>query len=337
MDVFCGLTADEVWRQAHKEMTARIVDAKHQPSRAGDTLELLHAVLEIKDPRQRWVTSRHPAINPAFAIAEVLWILAGSNDAQVLNYWFPALPKFQGEGPTYYGAYGYRLRKQFGIDQIRRACDILSANPASRQVVLQLWDVRSDLPDADGNPRNPDIPCNIFSMLKVRDGHLQWTQIMRSNDIYRGLPYNLLQFTFLQEILAGWLGLDVGSYYHWSDSLHLYLKDVEFSCTQESKIIMNTDSLAINNARGETLIADMYRRLVQLTRPISESELTDIASIPDAPSSYQNLLWVLGAESARRRSRYDQAQALMKQCTNPQLADVWSNWWTRVKPRRKLS
>ena len=82
-------------------------------------------------PRQRWIVSRRPVINPAFGIAEVVWLLAGSNDAEVLNFWFPRLPEFAGHGPTYDGAYGYRLRKQFGIDQVRRVCDALSSNPST--------------------------------------------------------------------------------------------------------------------------------------------------------------------------------------------------------------
>jgi len=168
MDLFRGSTADEVWRQAYKAVMASAGRSAAQPSRAGNTFELLHTVLEINDPRQRWITSRHPAINLAFGIAEALWILAGSNDAGVLNYWFPGLPEFQGEGPTYSGAYGYRLRRQFGIDQVRRACDALAANPTSRQVVLQLWDTCSDLPHADGAPRCADVPCNIVSLLTDR-------------------------------------------------------------------------------------------------------------------------------------------------------------------------
>jgi len=35
---------------------------------------------------------------------------------------------------------------------------------------------------------------------------------MRSNDIFRGLRIILFQFTSMQEILAGWLNINVGSY-----------------------------------------------------------------------------------------------------------------------------
>lgn len=332
MHVFCGLTADEVWRQAYQAIMALDTD-KRQSSRSGDTREMLHVVLEIDHPRQRWIASRSPAINPAFGIAEVLSMLAGSNDAAVLNYWFPGLPGFKGEGVKYPGAYGYRLRQQFGFDQIRRACDVLAANPSNRQTVLQLWDARADMPHHDGSPRCEDVPCNVLSLLKVRDGRMEWTQIMRSNDLHRGLPYNILQFTILQEVMAGWLGLDVGSYHHWSDSLHIYLKDVAvFSSTPQLPDAECTDSLALDAGRGEALIQDFYVRMQDLTTPdVNETRIEEIISIPEAPEGYQNLLLILGAESARRRGRIDQAQTIMARCTNPQLVRAWSAWWNRVQ------
>ena len=331
MEIFRARTADGVWRQAHAAVMTAVRRAA-QPSRAGSTLELLHVALEIDDPRQRWAISRRPAVNPAFAIADALWILAGSNDATVMNYWFPSLPKFSGDGPTYEGAYGHRLRQHFGVDQIKRACAALTANAESRQVVLQFWDVLADLPNADGVPRSQDVPCNVVSILKVREGRLEWTQVLRSNDLYRGLPNNLIQFTMLQEIMAGWLGLEVGQYHHWSDSLHIYTDSLgEFSCGEALFEEKNSDSLALPIEEGEALVGEMYRRMAKLTAPeLSSADLVKVIWMPNASVAYQNLLRVLGAESARRHARWDQAQSVMADCTNPQLVQVWQAWSERV-------
>jgi thymidylate synthase len=332
MEVYRGISADEVWCKAYQALAASAA-AQAQSSRAGDTIEVLHAAMEIADPKQRWALSRVPSLNPAFAIAETLWILAGSNDAAAVNYWFPRLPEFSGKGATYAGAYGYRLRTQFDVDQFSRACDVLSANPASRQVVLQLWDARSDLPNVDGSPRASDIPCNVISMLKVRMGRLDWTQIMRSNDLFRGLPYNIIQFTILQEVMAGWLGLEVGRYHHWSDSLHVYVDALpKFSCSPTSAPAENTDSLAVDRRRGEALIRELYGRMVALTlADVDEAKLEDLVSLTEAPPAYQNLLRVLGSESARRRGRHSQAAGVMAGCTNAQLSQAWSAWLSRVQ------
>ncbi|MGH9905438.1 MAG: thymidylate synthase, partial [Pyrinomonadaceae bacterium] len=202
--LFEGQTADEVWGNVAKAF--RSGEGTAQPSRAGQTREILHSAMSISDPIQRWITSRTPPINPAFAIAEAIWIISGRNDSAFLNYFNSQLPKYAGDGETYHGAYGYRLRHNLQIDQLDRAYQTLKGKPNSRQVVLQIWDGRIDLPTSSGVEASTDVPCNLMSILKVRNGKLEWMQIMRSNDVYRGLPYNIVQFTTLQEVLAGWLG-----------------------------------------------------------------------------------------------------------------------------------
>ena len=79
--IFSGDTADEVWIQAATAFAGG--SGREQASRDGPTKELLHSVLQISDPRQRWIPSRRPAVNPAFAVAEALWILWGRNDESI--------------------------------------------------------------------------------------------------------------------------------------------------------------------------------------------------------------------------------------------------------------
>lgn len=330
MTHFGANTADQIWRQACDALRARAASAATQPSRAGETSELLHVVLELFNPRQRWITSRLPPINPAFGIAEVLWILAGSDDSAFLNYWFPRLPEFAGAGAQYEGAYGYRLRHRFGIDQIRSACKALTANPSSRQVVLQFWDPSTDLPLDDGQPRSEDVPCNVSSLLKIRNGRLQWTQIMRSNDLYRGLPYNIIQFTYLQEIMASWIGVEVGSYTHWSDSLHAYSPDFSaFTCATEPETgSLDEDSFRATLDEGNALFYTMFGRAEELQEPsLTPTRLARLISVPEAPSGYGNLLRILAAESARRRNWHAFALELTSECTNRQLRDAWLRWF----------
>ena len=49
---------------------------------------------------------------------------------------------------------------------------------------------------------------------------------MRSSDIFLGLPYDVQQFTFLQQLLAHWLGVELGPYVHVAGSAHVYEKDI---------------------------------------------------------------------------------------------------------------
>jgi small nuclear ribonucleoprotein (snRNP)-like protein len=59
-------------------------------------------------------------------------------------------------------------------------------------------------------------------MLKIRDGKLITTVQNRSNDLHWGLPTNVFQFSFMTEIIAACLGIELGTQTHNSQSLHVY-------------------------------------------------------------------------------------------------------------------
>jgi thymidylate synthase len=327
-------TADAVWQQVAKWFLAAGLAAP-QTGRGGNTKEVLHAALSIRDPRQRWVASRFPALNPAFAIAEVVWIVCGRQDSQFLNYFNPGLPKFAGEGPTYRGAYGFRLRRHFGIDQLERAYRALVSNSDSRQVALQIWDSKADLPNEDGTPLHANVPCNIVAFLKVRDARLEWTQVMRSNDLFLGLPHNIVQFTSLQEVFAGWLGIEPGTYNHISDSLHLYEKDGSVDeRLRPIDVPRNTDSLAL--AKGES---DRVFHLLSgfgdllLTSTNGPDEIRNALQQMDISAPYLNLATILAAEALRRRGQLDLAKETNSQCSNYCLKFLFDRWLERVSDK----
>jgi thymidylate synthase len=329
--VFEAQTADEAWLRA-AEPFCEGGGVSVQPSRAGDTSELLHACFVVHDPRQRWILSRRPALNPAFAIAEVVWILAGRNDAAFPNHWNPVLPRYAGEEDMYHGAYGHRLRRARGVDQLELAYQTLHHDPNSRQVVLQIWDAESDLPVVEGKPRAKDIPCNITSLLKVRDGYLEWMQVIRSNDLHRGVPHNIVQFTCLQEVMAGWLNVDVGHYQQLSDSLHVYSEELEHVCSSSPTLLPRSeDSLALPKGESEFVWAELERRMEELvTGPeMSAAKWDHLRATEGLPNAFRNLLLVAMADDARRRGWLDAANEAMQECCNPVLSLAWKRWLER--------
>lgn len=329
-------TAHELWKQAATMFTDGGV-AKRQASRGGNTAEVMNAALTLRDPRQRWIASRAPAMNPAFAIAEVIWILQGRNDSTMLNFFNPQLPKFAGAGPTFHGAYGHRLRRHLGIDQLDRAFRALSTNEASRQIVLQIWDAEADLPLESGAPVAEDVPCNVISLLKVRDRRLEWTQIMRSNDLFRGFPHNVVQFTSLQEVFAGWLGVEIGSYHHYSDSLHLYEQDgVVGERITECRLPANTDSLALSKEESDHAFGALggfcdFLSDGAANGPSVIHAFTELRLRP----AFKNLACILAADALRRRSAFPEMNAVVAHCANPCLKTMFDRWL--AKPRAQAA
>lgn len=300
-------------------------------TRLGDAAEILHASFTIQHPKQRWILARNPAINPAFALAEVVWILNGSNDADFINFWNPILPKFTGHSSKYHGAYGFRLRTHFGFDQLQKAYLALTNNRESRQVVLQIWDTKADFPQVDGQPSNQDIPCNLCSILKIRNNQLEWMQIMRSNDFYRGLPYNIVQFTTLQEVMAGWLNVDIGTYNHLSDSLHLYASDkLEFNSSSKNEIFINKDNLQLPKQQSEMSFKMLFQKMKEMKNPeISKEDFSNIFNYIVQHQAIHNILLVVGADAARRKKWFELSKELMETCTNPVFKQLWYRWVER--------
>ena len=324
--------ASALWARAWETITK---DGRKRTHARGDYFESLHSVLALQNPRNRWVLSRHPSINPAFALAEVIWIIRGRNDSEFLTSWNRALPSFAGSGDTFDGAYGARLRSRFGFDQLERAASTLSSNPEQRQVVLQIWDPSTDFPTADGHSRSPDIPCNVSSMLKVVDGRLEWLQVMRSNDVVRGLPYNLVQWTTVQEILAGWMSLDVGAYVHISDSLHIYEKDlVEFERRDSSEPAEAPD-LRLSKTDSDKVFLELELAAESLSATREVSVAIEWAERVSSPV-YADWTRVLAAERIRRLGEQEIGLHIVGQIVDHDLQAVAYAWHTQ-RPSRKAS
>lgn len=345
-----GSSADSVWRQAVSQLC---INGALQESRDQTTLELLHVTFTITDPRQRLVYGR--PINPAFAIAEVIWIMSGANDVNFLSFWNPRMMRFVDEDKMIlHGAYGYRLGSQpelsqelvqhlrhesfiekDRLDQIKAAYETLRHTPHSRQVVLQIWDSKRDLPDPE--PRSKDVPCNIVSHLMIRNGKLEWLQVMRSNDLMWGTPYNFIQFTTMQEIMAGWLGVEVGTYNHISASLHAYERhwqDVEAIDTRNYGIPVNQACLGIGSyTEWEKLWASLVDITVQLTKRVEADDLLSIASNSvDMPIAYSEWVALLTAEALRKRGHLAEAKKVINRA-GEFWATSWRLWMEEVSSR----
>ncbi|HKI44420.1 MAG TPA: thymidylate synthase [Balneolales bacterium] len=331
MRCFEGISADLVWQKAIKELIDS-PDYNHS-GRNSKTKEILPAILRISDPRQRWILSRTPPYNPAYGLVEFIWIITGNNASQILNFWNPGLPNFAGSGDTYHGAYGFRLRHEFGIDQIKRAYQALLTTPESRQVVLQIWKPEIDLPDINGKPVSKDIPCNLMSLLKIREGYLHWSQIMRSNDILRGLPYNIIQFTMLQEIMAGWLGVKLGDYIHLSDSLHVYEKDIpEFSCAAQKSEKYDRELFSLTYDESKVMFGMIYEDLEKVSNGnLKEDQLREIflrnrCSSIGKCTLVQDMMAVIGSDAARRQNYIGLAYHLVGSCGDHNLKQASLAW-----------
>lgn len=186
----------------------------------GKTSELLGVALRLSNPRAR-ISRSEDRGKPFSALGELLWYLSASDDLEFIEPYVPLYAKEAQEGRVH-GAYGPRLfRMRDSINQIDNVVELLKGNTGSRRAVIQLFNAE------DISQRYPDIPCTTSIQLHLRDGVLHMSVTMRSNDAYIGLPHDVFCFTMLQEMFARKLNAELGEYYHYAGSMHIYEDKIE--------------------------------------------------------------------------------------------------------------
>ncbi|GHJ35419.1 thymidylate synthase [Streptomyces sp. TS71-3] len=215
-----NLTADSVAELFSAAVTLAKNGERVSP-RGMATREVMNVSVTLTRPRARLLYAPPARIlNPAFAVAETVWILSGTDDPWIFDY-NSQLKQYTDDG-VLRGAYGPRLRAWAGgIDQLRRVVDILRADPDSRRAIVQVFDPARD---AAGHS---DVPCTLGFRFHLRHGRLHMSTTMRSQDVWVGMPYDLFCFTTIHELVAGWLDVRPGMYRHHVDSFHIYESDIE--------------------------------------------------------------------------------------------------------------
>jgi len=220
-------TFDEAYRATLYDLksTGAVVPAVVDPYSVGSrfgkkaraTREHLSYGFGLADPRARLVKSSHRRFDLVFAVAQLVWFLSGSDSVEAISFYNPRGRDFSDDGRTVRGAYGKRLFNLVGgLNQMADAITKLNADPASRRVVALIY-----LPE-DTGASSRDIPCTIGVQFLVREGALHMITNMRSQSAAFVMPYDVFAFTMLQEIVARELDLELGAYYHHSNSFHYY-------------------------------------------------------------------------------------------------------------------
>ncbi len=300
-----GESVTEVFTRAVAAVTR---DGRPVAPRGTPTVEVMPAHLSVRDPRARLVDSACGRwVNPAFAAAEAVWILAGSDGPWI--YGFNARLAEFADGGVLRGAYGPRLRGWQGpdavVDQLAQVRRLLRHDPDTRRATVCLFDPARDF----GGAR--DVPCTLTWRFFIRDGRLEMHTSMRSQDLWLGLPYDLFTTTIVQELMASWCGVELGAYHHEVSSLHLYRHDLSAAAAVRPAELPDAapvGPLAVGWERLPGLLDRLHRGL--------EVDEGGWASLSGVLRSYP--LW--------RAGRRDQARALAA-ATPGGLARALEGWY----------
>ena len=233
--VFEAKTVDQAWLKAFDALHKKAQDGFRDSSRDGDVVgEFTDAVFCVEDPTRNIVSNPIRRMPMRYAIGELAWYLSGSNRVSDISRFSKVWERLSDDGETNNSAYGYRIFNKFGFDQWKYVKGLLLADPNSRQAVIHIK-------DADSHPTK-DVPCTVYLQFFIRNGKLNLSTHMRSNDLWMGVPYDMFNFCFLQILMAMELGVEVGQYTHYAGSLHMYARDYETAKKNMEKL--NTQDIS---------------------------------------------------------------------------------------------
>jgi len=106
------------------------------------------------------------------------------------------------------------------IDQIENIINEIKANPDSRRIILNAWNV--------GEIDNMALPpCHTMSQFRVINGKLSCQLYQRSADMFLGVPFNIASYSLLTHMLAQICDLAVGEFIWTGGDCHIYSNHFE--------------------------------------------------------------------------------------------------------------
>lgn len=264
MKIYKGKAFEDVYKNILIDL---FKDGEENAPRGMKTIEFKEPVsIVIEDMRKYIIPSaaRKPLL--AFWEAEFLWMLKGSNELEHIANYLPMWRMFTDDDKTLNGAYGHRLINWEGrkniVNQFEEVYKKLKNDINSRQAVMVMYN-----PEKDFKPTK-DVPCNNLIQFYVRDKKLCTTIYARSQDIINGTFYDIGVLSHFAQLIAGRLGLEVGSHTHICNSLHIYERDFDKA---KAVIEENHPKLYENISPSDYRISnDIYDEQIKLILHIEE-------------------------------------------------------------------
>lgn len=210
---FVGLNGHHVYAAA---VAATVELGARRAPRGIKTYDLGQVTLTVENPVGMLPLGTRPKLSVALAAVEALQLIGGFSDVELIKRMAPQLLPYAEDTGVFHGAYGRRSDNQVAL-----AVAKLRKDPDTRQAIITLWD-----PKLDNEPDKRDYPCTVSLALEIKANMLNLTAIMRSSDVWKGLPYDMFQFTELQKTIARVLNRPCGFFRLITLSLHAYEEDV---------------------------------------------------------------------------------------------------------------
>lgn len=178
-----------------------------------NTKALFNVGFEIQHPMWNTIYNEERKWNPKYAAREWQWYLSGDPSAVEISKYAPIWKNMMDEDCNVRSNYGWQWKRN---NQLSKVVDLLRDNPNTRKATISIYDGKEI--DTYSN----DTPCTYAVQFTILDNKLNMAVLMRSNDLWYGFCNDQYCFSMLQQTVADFLCIKVGTYYHFAHNLHLY-------------------------------------------------------------------------------------------------------------------
>jgi thymidylate synthase len=211
-------------------------EGKRVVTRGQKTMELSPVLMKIKHPRKRYIRTLERKFSPRAATAEFLWYMtANPRLGEILKH-VPRWKDFSDDGEFVNSNYGVQWK-----NQIPSLIEILKKDRGTRRFVVTMYEGSKF-----SKMESKDIPCTVSIQFIERNGILEMIVFMRSNDLWWGFCNDQWCFSLLQELIANELKLQVGSYWHFTSSLHVYERHWDKEFVEDPQLFLNATKTYCN-------------------------------------------------------------------------------------------
>ena len=159
-------------------------------------------------------------------VHELLWFLKGdtniaylnAHDVRIWNEWADSKGNL---GPVYGKQWrSWPAADGTTIDQLSQVIAEIKANPNSRRLIVNSWNVGqlSEMALA---------PCHMMFQFYVANNLLSCQLYQRSADVFLGVPFNIASYALLTHMVALECSLEVGDFIWTGGDCHLYKNHIE--------------------------------------------------------------------------------------------------------------
>ena len=197
-------------------------NGRNTVNRKGQGLYEMRNVTLVLDPEaSTYCLGRYPS--QEYLEKELDFYASGSRQLEdavkMSKFW----SKCSDDGKTINSNYGFLLfhdENKHGFTQFEHAINCLRNNPDSKKAVMTLY-------SKEHAYISNDNPCTLIINLYIQGDALNMQVIMRSNDLWYGLPYDLpffrvVHYTALAMLKRTYPNLELGYHIHQALNLHFY-------------------------------------------------------------------------------------------------------------------